>query len=169
MIHIYCGDGKGKTTAALGLILRHVGAGGQAVLAQFLKSSPTGELAALERLGVPVLRNDLPHGFFPSMTDETKAAVTAQHNATLSTVTRLTRESACTLLVLDELCAAYNLGLVDRAAVLSLLDEHGSAELVLTGRDPAPELLERADYITEMKLVRHPYEKGVKARKGIEF
>ena len=60
MIHIYCGDGKGKTTAALGLILRHVGAGGKAVLAQFLKSTPTGELAALERLGVPVYRNDLP-------------------------------------------------------------------------------------------------------------
>ena len=54
MIHVYCGDGKGKTTAALGLILRHVGAGGRAVLAQFLKSAPTGELATLERLGVPV-------------------------------------------------------------------------------------------------------------------
>jgi cob(I)alamin adenosyltransferase len=169
MIHIYCGDGKGKTTAALGLIVRHVGAGGRAVLAQFLKSSPTGELASLEKLGVPVYRNDLPHGFFPSMTDETKAAVTALHNTTLATVTRLTRDGACTLLVLDELCAAYGLGLVDRAAVLSLLDDHGSAELVLTGRDPAPELLERADYITEMKLVKHPYEKGVKARKGIEY
>ena len=169
MIHIYCGDGKGKTTAALGLIVRHVGAGGHAVLAQFLKSSPTGELASLAKLGVPVYRNDLPHGFFPTMTDETKTAVTALHSATLATVTRLAREGACTLLVLDELCAAYGLGLVDRAAVLSLLDDHGSAELVLTGRDPAPELLERADYITEMKLVKHPYEKGVKARKGIEF
>lgn len=169
MIHIYCGDGKGKTTAALGLILRHVGAGGRAVLAQFLKSSPTGELAALERLGVPVLRNALPHGFFPSMTDEIKAQVLAQHNRTLAEAARLARANACALLVLDELCAAYNLGLIDRAAALDLLDDHGAAELVLTGRDPAPELLERADYITEMKLVRHPYEKGVKARKGIEF
>ena len=169
MIHIYCGDGKGKTTAGLGLILRHVGAGGSAVLAQFLKSSPTGELAALERLGVPILRNDLPHGFFPSMTDETKARVLAQHNRTLAEAARLARTNACTLLVLDELCAAYNLGLIDRAAALDLLDDHGAAELVLTGRDPAPELLERADYITEMKLVRHPYERGVKARKGIEF
>ena len=169
MIHIYCGDGKGKTTAALGLILRHVGAGGRAVLAQFLKSSPTGELTALARLGVPVLRNDLPHGFFPSMTDETKTAVTAMHNATLTEAGRLARTNACTLLVLDELCAAYNLGLIDRALALALLDDHGEAELVLTGRDPAPEFVERADYVTEMKLVKHPYEKGVRARKGIEF
>ncbi|MEN6595622.1 MAG: cob(I)yrinic acid a,c-diamide adenosyltransferase [Clostridiaceae bacterium] len=169
MIHIYCGDGKGKTTAALGLIARHVGAGGHAVLAQFLKSSLTGELASLEQLGVPVYRNDLPHGFFPSMTNETKAAVTAMHNVTLAEVTRLARENACTLLVLDELCAAYGLGLIDREVVLALLDDHGAAELVLTGRDPALELLERADYITEMKLVKHPYTKGVNARKGIEF
>ena len=169
MIHIYCGNGKGKTTAALGLVLRHVGAGGSAVFAQFLKSSPTGELAALERIQVPVLRNNLPHGFFPSMSDETKAAVTAMHNATLAEAARLARTNACTLLVLDELCAAYSLGLIDRAMALALLDDHGAAELVLTGRDPAPELLERADYITEMKLVRHPSEKGVQARKGIEF
>ncbi len=65
MIHVYCGDGKGKTTAALGLILRHTGSGGRSVLAQFLKSMPTGELAALKTLGVPVYRNELPHGFFP--------------------------------------------------------------------------------------------------------
>ena len=63
MIHIYCGDGKGKTTAALGLICRHVGCGGTAVLAQFLKSLPTGELATLEKLDVPVYRNELPTVF----------------------------------------------------------------------------------------------------------
>ena len=169
MIHIYCGDGKGKTTAALGLILRHIGAGGSAALAQFLKSTPTGELAALERLGVPVYRNDLPHGFFPNMTDEMKEAVRAMHNRTLAEATRLARSGECSLLVLDELNPALSLGLIDHSAVLSLLDDHGNAELVITGRDPDAELLARADYITEMKLVKHPYEKGVKARKGIEY
>ena len=59
--------------------------------------------------------------------------------------------------------------LIDRDAVFALLDDHGNAELVVTGRDPCAELLERADYVTEMKLMKHPYEKGVKARKGIEF
>jgi len=169
MIHVYCGDGKGKTTAALGLILRHVGAGGQAVLAQFLKSAPTGELATLERLGVPVYRNELPHGFFPNMSEETKAKVRELHDHTLSEVTRLARANKCSLLVLDELNAALTLELVDREAVLALLNNHGEAELVITGRDPCTEVLEQADYVTEMKLVKHPYEKGVKARKGIEF
>ena len=169
MIHIYCGDGKGKTTAALGLICRHVGAGGSAVLAQFLKSLPTGELTTLEKLSVPVFRNELPHGFFPNMNDEMKSRVREMHDQTLAEVTQITRTNICSLLVLDELCAALSLGLIDREAVLSLLDDHGETELVITGRDPDAALLARADYITEMKLVRHPYEKGVLARKGIEF
>ena len=169
MIHVYCGDGKGKTTAALGLILRHAGSGGRAVFAQFLKSSPTGELAALEQLGVPVYRNELPHGFFPTMSEETKAQVRAMHDRTLAETTRLARANMCSLLVLDELNAALALGLIDREKVFALLDDHGDTELVVTGRDPDPELLARADYVTEMKLVKHPYEKGVKARKGIEF
>ena len=169
MIHIYCGDGKGKTTAALGLICRHVGTGGKAVLAQFLKSLPTGELATLEKLGVPVYRNELPHGFFRNMSEEMKARVREMHDQTLAEVTRLARTNTCSLLVLDELCAALSLELIDREAVLSLLDDHGNAELVITGRDPEEALLSRADYITEMKLVKHPYEKGVLARKGIEY
>ena len=169
MIHIYCGDGKGKTTAAVGLICRHVGTGGKAVLAQFLKSLPTGELATLKTLGVPVYRNELPHGFFPNMSDEMRKSVREMHDKTLAEVTQLARTNTCSLLVLDELCAALSLGLIDREAVLSLLDDHGNAELVITGRDPEEALISRADYVTEMKLVRHPYEKGVQARKGIEF
>ncbi len=169
MIHVYCGDGKGKTTAALGLILRHVGTGGKAVLAQFLKSTPTGELKTLETLGVPVYRNDLPHGFFPNMSNETKSAVRDLHNRTLEAVSQLAKTNMCSLLVLDELNSALALGLIDRDAVYALLDDHGDAELVITGRDPEPEILERADYVTEMKLLKHPYEKGVSARKGIEF
>ena len=169
MIHLYCGDGKGKTTAALGLVCRHVGAGGKAVFAQFLKSLPTGELSSLEKLNVPVYRNELPHGFFPSMNDATKQRVREMHDQTLAEVTRLARANACSLLVLDELCAALSLGLIDREKVLELLDDHSEAELVITGRNPDPALIERADYITEMKLVRHPFEKGVQARKGIEY
>lgn len=169
MIHLYYGNGKGKTTAAIGLIVRHVGSGGKAVLAQFLKSIPTGELACLEKLDVPVYRNTLPHGFFPSMDSDMKARVTEMHNATLNTVTQLAREHKCSLLVLDELCAALSLELIDHDDVTALLDDHGEAELVITGRDPSEELLAAADYITEMRLVRHPFTKGIKARKGIEF
>ena len=94
MIHIYCGDGKGKTTAALGLICRHVGTGGKAVLAQFLKSLPTGELKTLELLAVPVYRNELPHGFFPNMSEQMQQSVREMHNKTLAEVTRLARANA---------------------------------------------------------------------------
>ena len=169
MIHVYCGDGKGKTTAALGLIARHVGAGGKAVLAQFLKSLPTGELATLEKLSVPVYRNELPHGFFPNMSKEIQESVLDMHNRTLAEVTQLALTNECSLLVLDELNAALSLGLIDREAVFALLNDHGKAELVITGRDPCEEVLSQADYVTEMKLIKHPYEKGVKARKGIEY
>ena len=103
------------------------------------------------------------------MSDAMKARVREMHDQTLAEVTQLARANACSLLVLDELCAALSLGLIDREQVLSLLDEHGEAELVITGRDPDQALLERADYVTEMKLVKHPYEKGVLARKGIEY
>ena len=169
MIHVYCGDGKGKTTAALGLILRHVGTGGTAVLAQFLKSTPTGELVTLEKLGVPVYRNELPHGFFPNMNNEMKQTVLGMHTHTLTEVTRLLESNKCSLLVLDELCAALSLALIDRKAVFSLLDRHSESEFVITGRNPDPELLERADYVTEMKLIKHPYDRGIQARKGIEY
>ncbi|MEZ4509069.1 MAG: cob(I)yrinic acid a,c-diamide adenosyltransferase [Eubacteriales bacterium] len=129
----------------------------------------SGELAALEKLGVPVYRNELPHGFFPNMSDETKEKVRAMHERTLAEAARIAKSNECSLLVLDELNATLSLGLIDREAVLSLLDDHGDAELVITGRNPDDELLARADYVTEMKLVKHPYEKGVKARKGIEY
>ncbi len=169
MIHIYCGNGKGKTTAAVGLAARHVGSGGRAVFAQFLKSTESGELAALKTLGVPVYRNAFQHGFSRSMSAETKRAVTRSHNDILAAVTALARAGQCTLLVLDELCAAVSLSLIDTDAVRALLDGHGETELVITGRDPADWLIARADYITEMKLLRHPYERGVQARRGIEF
>jgi len=91
------------------------------------------------------------------------------HNHTLAEVTRLARANECSLLVLDELNAALSLALIDREAVFALLNDHGEAELVITGRNPCEEVLTRADYVTEMKLVKHPYEKGIKARKGIEF
>ena len=107
--------------------------------------------------------------FFPNMSDEMQKKVRVMHDSTLAEVTRMARANECTLLVLDELCAALSLGLIDREAVLSLLDSHGEAELVISGRDPEEALLSRADYVTEMKLIKHPYEKGVLARKGIEF
>jgi len=170
MIHVYTEYGKGKTTAAVGLAIRHAGTGGHVVFVQFLKSTASGEITVLENNpNITVLRNQVKHGFSFSMTEEQKQVVTKEHNKNLSAALDLMAQQPVTMLILDELCAAYTLGLVDQDAVDKLITNPGKVELVITGRDPTDNILQAADYITEMKLVRHPYEKGVPARKGVEF
>ena len=172
MIHLYTGEGKGKTTAAVGLAVRHLGSGGTLAFVQFLKSSPSGEIAVLESLPrATVLRNREQHGFAIHMSEEQKQRVTAAHNENLSKAQEMVRHRSISMLVLDELCAAYALELIDRNAVDALIESAKAAdiELVITGRDPAPGFVDAADYITEMRLLRHPYEKGVPARRGIEY
>ena len=169
LIHIYCGEGKGKTTAALGLALRAAGCGFRVVVAQFLKSSPTGELNSLRGIeNVTVLRGDLPRGFSWQLDGEQKAGMRREHD-------RLFEEAAAlcaggrTLLVLDEIIGAWYGGYIDRERVLAFLrGKPEGLEIVLTGRYPDERLCELADYITEMKKVRHPYDRGIPAREGIE-
>ena len=172
MMHLYTGEGKGKTTAAVGLAVRHLGSGGTLGFVQFLKSTPSGEIAVLESLPrATVLRNREKHGFTIHMSAEQKRRVTASHNENLSKAQEMVRHGSISMLVLDELSAAYALELIDREAVDALIASAKEAdiELVITGRDPAPGFVDAADYITEMRPIRHPYEKGVPARRGIEF
>lgn len=170
MIHLYTGNGKGKTTAAIGLAVRHAGTGGHVVFVQFLKSAASGEISVLESIPhIIVLRNQVKHGFSITMTEEQKRVITKAHNKNLSNAMDLMTKQPVTMLVLDELCAAYSLALINRNTVDKLVANSGKVELVITGRDPSESFIKAADYITEMKLVRHPYEKGVPARKGVEF
>ena len=167
MVHIYCGDGKGKTTAALGLALRAAGSGMRVHFVQFLKGSWTSELASLSRIPeITVLRCDRNYGFTFRMTDADKAALTACHNNMLQTVQERLPETD--LLVLDEFFAAYNQCLMDCTLAEQII-KVCKAELVLTGRDPAEQFLALADYVSEIRVVRHPYTRGIKARKGIEY
>lgn len=170
LVHVYCGDGKGKTTAALGLCVRAAGAGYTVVVAQFLKTRDTGELEMLKKLGVTILRVDGEYGFTWQLTSEDKEKMVEEHNRIFCKAVELCSAGTKTLLVLDELAAAFGCGLVDTQLVLNALQNRPEAlELVITGRNPAPELLELADYVTEMRKVRHPMDKGIIARKGIEF
>ena len=167
MLHIYCGNGKGKTTAALGLALRAAGSGMRVHFVQFLKGSDTSELNSLARIPeITVLRCDRNYGFTFRMTEADKAALTACHNAMLQTIQERLPETD--LLILDEFCAAYNQKLLDCDFAEQLIADC-KTELVLTGRNPAEKFLAMADYISEIQAVRHPYEKGIAARKGIEF
>jgi ATP:corrinoid adenosyltransferase len=170
MIHIYTGDGKGKTTASLGLVLRAYGSGRCAFVVQFLKGRDSAEIEVLERLGIKVLRNSTDYGFFPLTTDEKKAAMLRENNENLNIVAKLVRTGECDFLILDEVISAYNLGALDRKLVDELIEiRRDNFELVLTGREPPGHFVEKADYVSEIKKIKHPYDSGVKAREGIEF
>lgn len=187
MIHVYCGDGKGKTTAAAGLAARFAGAGGTVVAARFLKTEDSGEAAALRSIpGITVIPCRKSFGFTWTMTPEEKVEAAEYARGLLREAERLALEAAVgaqaahspeeklpsppVLLVLDELAAAMGAGFLGTSEVLGVLDRlEDLAEIVITGRNPAKELLDRADYITEMRKIRHPYERGIPARRGIEY
>lgn len=167
MLHLYCGNGKGKTTAAMGLALRAAGRGKRVVIAQFLKGADSGERFALAQLPqVTLLPVPDTVKFSFRMTEEERRAEARRYQDLLEQIRQ--EAQGCFLLVLDEACAAVNTGLLPLEDLLSCLDSL-ECEVVLTGRDPAPQLAERADYITSMEAVRHPFEQGISARKGIEF
>ena len=167
--HIYCGDGKGKTTAAMGLAVRAAGNGLRVLILQFLKNGKTGELASLEQLeNITVLRGKGGMKFTFKMNEEDKAETLRVHTENLQTV--IEQAEGYDLVVLDEAIGACGCGLLDIQQLLRFLDSKPEKlEVVLTGRNPAQALLDRADYISEIKKIRHPYDKGIPARKGIEL
>lgn len=171
MIHLYHGDGKGKTTAAMGLALRALGAGRRVTIVQFLKGSASGEIEMLQKLpGVAVLRGKNSDKFSFRMDAEERERARRAHNENLEAAMRRLQEGQCDFLVLDEALGALSAGLLEEETLRRLVDGlPGQAELVLTGRGPGAWLREAADYCTEMKCEKHPYQKGVAARKGVEF
>ena len=171
LIHIYCGEGKGKTTAAVGLAVRHAGFGGKVVLAQFLKDGTSSECRALSKLENVTMLAANPCGKFSfQMTEEEKQECGAAIRRTFAAATGFAVREGATLLVLDEVCAAVSGGFLSEEELIAFLDgKPDDLEVVLTGRNPSEGLQARADYITEMVKRRHPFDKGVGARKGIEF
>lgn len=169
MVHIYCGDGKGKTTAAMGLALRMAGAGKNVLIGQFFKDGSSGEIKVLKTIpGVEVLHCETVPGRYVHMTEPQKEQARKDYTAYLLTLLEQGKDSD--LLVLDEVISALNRVIVPIEPVTAFLRDFGpKLEVVLTGRNPAPELVEVADYVTEMRKEKHPFDKGVRARKGIEF
>lgn len=171
LVHIYHGDGKGKTTAAFGLALRALGNGWRVGILQFLKGSPTGEVTALEEIkNVTVRRNSKDFGFFSNMSLRDRQEMTAMQNHNLQLLIEELKEGKYDMVILDELCAAYNQKSVERNLVKELLElTTGRIELIITGRNPHDDLLSYADYVTQMQQERHPFERGLTARQGIEY
>lgn len=172
MIHIYTGDGKGKTTAAMGLAARAAGySGGYVLVTQFMKCGREGEAKSLAKIGnITFLNNSFEHGFVFAMNEAERAKLTAEHNKTLAYARACAEGGHVKLIVLDELISAYTENVIDRGAVDALLTAGYACELVLTGRNVPEHMLELADYVTEMKLVKHPYVTDqTPARQGIEY
>lgn len=170
LTHLYHGNGKGKTTAALGLTIRALGSGFRVVFVQFLKNQTTGELTVLDDLAkVTVLRGKEGSGFSFTMTDEEKEKTKQLHSDNLKAAIELAVSGACDMLVLDEAVGAYNRDLIDKTLLEEFVrSKPADLELVLTGRNPSQWMIDCADYVSEIKKVKHPYDKGIPARTGIE-
>jgi cob(I)alamin adenosyltransferase len=170
-VQVYTGDGKGKTTAALGLGLRAVGRGFKVVMFQFLKGAPSGELESTPLLEgrFKIIRLAETSKFFGSMNETEKAELKIRLQAELKQVEEVLVGGACDILILDEIMAAYHGGLVSLEDILALIDRKPpTLELVLTGRAAPPEIIARADLVTEMHPLKHYMDAGVSARIGIE-
>lgn len=170
LIHIYCGDGKGKTTAAVGLAVRCAGRGNKVLLVQFLKSRDSGELYSLAKLpDIEVMRGKESKKFTFQMNEEEKHALLIEHNKMFEQVLAKIKNGGHSLLILDEVIGALNAKVFEMPKLIEFLrHKPENLEVVLTGRNPAPELVEIADYVSEMRKVKHPMDKGIMAREGIE-
>ena len=170
LIHIYCGDGKGKTTAAVGLAVRCAGRGNKVLLVQFLKSRDSGELYSLAKLpDIGVMRGKESKKFTFQMNEEEKHALLIEHNKMFEQVLAKIKNGGYSLLILDEVIGALNAKVFEMPKLIEFLrHKPENLEVVLTGRNPAPELVEIADYVSEMRKVKHPMDKGIMAREGIE-
>jgi cob(I)alamin adenosyltransferase len=166
-VQVYTGDGKGKTTAALGLALRAAGAGFKVYIGQFIKNADYSELTILHRLADVITVEQYGRGCF-LLTEPDPADIDAARRG-LAALRAAMASGAFDLVIADEILVAFALGLLGEDDLLAILaGRPGSVELVLTGRGAPASIIARADLVTEMQSVKHYYDQGVLARKGIE-
>jgi cob(I)alamin adenosyltransferase len=167
-VHVYTGDGKGKTTAAIGLAVRAAGHDRWTYIGQFMKGQEYGELAALEHLPQVTIEQYGDQGCIRKEEVTPKHIVDAGAGLERARVALLSGRHD--IVVLDEVNVALWFGLLEEEAVLGLVEARpAGVELVLTGRRAPQTILDRADLVTEMREVKHYYTDGVLARKGIEY
>lgn len=170
MVYVFTGEGKGKTSAAIGVAVRAAGHGKNVLIIQFMKEdAPTaGEIKTLESI-----ENIQIHRFGKSLINNRELFEESTKDSIRSGLVfaaRSVKENNIDVLVLDEINVAVSLGLVDAQEVMNLIDIFGDdIDIILTGRNAPREFIERADLVTEMKNIKHPYDKGIKAKKGIDY
>lgn len=171
LLHIYCGDGKGKTTAATGLAVRAAGCGMRVLFVRFLKNENSGELAILDEIRqIEVVHLSKSFGFFKMLKPEEQEEAKKLYSDLWDEAIQRVKTGEYDMLVMDEFAAAYQYDMIAHDKAVKFLKERPQGlEVVLTGRNPASEILEMADYISEIKKIKHPYEQGITARRGIEY
>ena len=173
MIQVICGPGKGKTASALGRGVSALIRGKNVIMVQFLKGSMDSDnMEVLKRLEpeFKLFRFEKSPMVFDRLSDEEKeeARINIRNGLNFSKKVLVTGE--CDILILDEILASCNYGMVQEQSVVEFLKNRPSGlEVVLTGREPSENLVELANYVSEIRMRKHPYQKGIPARKGIEF
>ena len=165
MIQCYYGNGKGKTTAAIGQAIRLLGAGKKIQFIQFLKDGNSSEIKVLKQLGISVFYKKMPELFIDMQDPKMIKEVSQLENELFDLI-----DSNYDVIILDELLDVITLSLINEGKVYDLLvklkDDH---EIILTGRMPSHKIKPILDYSSEIKKHKHPFDKGIKARKGFEY
>ncbi len=171
-VQIYTGNGKGKTTAAVGLAVRAAGNEYNVFMVQFLKGSKTGELESAKKLApyFNIFRFEKKRGFFWTLNAEEKIELKEEIQTAYEFCMQALKEQKCDILIMDEVMGALKNDLISEEQLIKLIDNKpNNIELILTGRDVPKAILDKANLITEMKDIKHYFNEGVPSREGIEF
>ncbi len=170
LVHIYCGDGKGKTTTGMGLCVRAAGYGFKVLIYQFMKNNSTSERNVLKNVpNITLAEGRETVKFSFRMTPEEKAQAKAFYNEEFDRITRMAVEMKADVLFLDETVYTIRAGLLDEEKVIEFLKtKPEDLEVILTGQGPSEELCEQADYVSEIRKIKHPFDYNQPARMGIE-
>lgn len=169
LLHVYCGDGKGKTTTAVGLIVRAAGAGKKVLFYQFMKNGTSSERKILENIqNITCIGGKENAKFSFQMTEEEKIQEKKENEEMISKL--FEEANDYDVLCLDEVLYAIRANLLEEELVIQQLKKRKKElEVILTGRDPSERIMELADYVSEIQKKKHPFEQGIPARFGIEY
>ncbi len=166
LVQVYTGNGKGKTTAAWGQAMRASGQGLKVGIVQFFKGKGSGEAKMAKKLKLDIYSFCPVHPFFGGKRKELKR----ECREGLAFAKEMIQSKKYDLIILDEINIAMKDGLMEVNEVLDLIENKSKGvELILTGRGAPKKIIERADLVTEMREIKHPYKKGIKGRRGIEY
>lgn len=171
MLQVYCGDGKGKTTAALGQALRGAGSGMNVLIWQFLKGNSSNEYHSLKHIpniNIYSVTDDVK--FSIQMSEKDLSNYSKEVNKSIQKIYSHCINDNLGMLVLDEILGAIEIGVIEEHIIIDLINQfNDKMEIVLTGRMITDKLLDMADYVSQINKIKHPYDKKISARKGIEF